>query len=215
MFIALNNSILKKKTNFTKKCEYYLQKKIYCSLKSSSIINLKIERNFFFKNYLKTIFLACIINITSFAFSEYSDKNQKKASYTNNGLTSITYLNGEGPTPKWGDFVKINYVIYLLDKNNNIQKIDSTYERYTPFTFRHGSGQVIIGIEEAIHNMNTGTKKRVIIPDNLGYISLNLGPVPPLDINRHKLFKQEKNETLDNKQLFVDIELVKIIKNSR
>ena len=213
MFIALNNSLIKK-TNFKKKCEYNSQKKFYCSLKSSSIINLKIERNFFFKNYLKAIFLACIINITSFAFSEYSDKKLKKTSYTNNGLTSITYLNGEGPTPKWGDFVKINYVIYLLD-NNNIQKIDSTYERYTPFTFRHGSGQVIIGIEEAIHNMNTGTKKRVIIPDNLGYISSNLGPVPPLDINRHQLFKQEKSGTLDNKQLFVDIELVKIIKNSR
>jgi hypothetical protein len=212
MFISLNNSILKKKTKFTKKCKYNLQKKTHCSLKSHSIINLKIERNFFFKNHLKTIFLACMINITSLAFSEYFDKNQKKASYTNNGLTLITYLDGEGPTPKWGDFVKINYVIYLLD-NNNIQKIDSTYERHTPFTFRHGSGQVIIGIEEAIHNMNIGAKKRVIIPDNLGYISSNLGPVPPLDINRHKLFKQDKND-LDNKQLFVDIELVKIFENS-
>lgn len=214
MFIALNNSIFKKKTNFIKKSKYSQSKKIYCSLKSQSIMNLKIERNFFFKNYLKFIFLACVINITNIVFSEYSDKNQKKASYTNNGITLITFLDGEGPMPKWGDFVKINYVIYVLD-NNNIQKIDSTYERYTPFTFRHGSGQVIIGIEEAIHNMNVGTKKRVIIPDNLGYISSNLGPVPPLDINRHKLFKQDKNKNLNNKQLFVDIELIKIIENSR
>jgi hypothetical protein len=214
MFISLNISISKKKNNFAKKSAYDLQKKFYCSLKSRFTTNLKKRRDIFLKIHLKTIFLVFIINITNLAFSEFSDIIQKKSSYTKNGLILITYLEGKGPTPKWGDFVKINYVIYILDNNNNIQKIDSTYERNTPFTFRHGGGQVIIGIEEAIHNMNKGAKKRVIIPDNLGYISSNLGPVPPLTINRYKLLKQNKNENLDIKQLFVDVEMVNIIEKS-
>ena len=140
-------------------------------------------------------------------------KSVNKSFYTNNGLKLVTYLEGKGSKAKWGDFVKINYVIYLVN-NNKIEKIDSTYERKTPFTFRHGNAQVIIGIEEAIHTMKIGGKKRVIVPDNLGYITSNLGPIPPSKSKRERLFKKNKSEFFeDNTTLLIDIELLDIIQN--
>jgi FKBP-type peptidyl-prolyl cis-trans isomerase len=183
-------------------------------LKNYSNHFIKTKKIKFEKNFSKLIFSTCMLNGNSIATSQYSNIfTNKKSINTKNGLKIITFTKGNGTKPKWGDFIKINYVIYLLT-NNNIEKIDSTYERHNSFIFRHGSGQVIMGIEEAIHKMNEGDKKRIIIPDNLGYISPNLGPIPPSASTRQKLFNKNKNRNLKNNALLLmDIELVNIFKS--
>jgi len=174
-------------------------------------VTLNSSRLYFSKFLFKFIFFIYILNVTQLVNSKYVNKDiSKKGLYTNNGLKILIYSEGNGRNPKWGDFVKINYVIYLF-KHNKVEKIDSTYERHTPFTFRHGSAQIIMGIEEAIHNMKQGEKRRIIIPDNLGYITSNLGPLPPSNSKREILFKNNKEKPFQNDVLLLlDIELIDI-----
>ena len=166
---------------------------------------------YFSKFFLKFLSFIYIINFSQFVDSKYVNKDtSKKGLYTNNGLKTLIYSEGSGLKPKWGDFVKINYVIYLF-KNNKVEKIDSSYERRTPFTFKHGSAQIIMGVEEAIHNMKQGEKRRMIIPNSLGYITSNLGPLPPSSSKREILFKKTKEELFQNDVLLLlDIELIDI-----
>lgn len=43
------------------------------------------------------------------------------------------------------------------------------------------------GMEEGIHNMQIGGKRRIIIPKELGYTVAGLGPYPADSGNRNKL----------------------------
>nr|UXY87868.1 fkbp-like protein [Cryptomonas curvata] len=211
MFIPFNISSL-----FSKKKKMPTHNKInnkkFFSINIHSRNYIETQKIYLKKFFLKYILFFSTFSISNFAYSQSSIINTiQKGVYTKNGLKSITYVKGSGLKPEWGNFVKINYVIYLV-KNSNIEKIDSTYERQTSFIFRHGSGQVIMGIEEAIHNMNEGAKKRIIIPDNLGYITPNLGPIPPSTLKREKILKKNKSQNLkENIFLLVDIELVNIL----
>ena len=210
MFVSFNTSYpFSKKNKLVNTINLFKKHSFLLQLYPKYYIKNK-ETNFK-RFFLRFFFFSLILNINNFAYSQYYNLNSiKNINYTKNGLKSITYTQGEGAKPKWGDFVKINYVIYLVT-NFNIEKIDSTYERHIPYIFQHGSGQVIMGIEEAIHKMNKGSKKRIIIPDNLGYASPNLGPIPPSTLKREKLLKKNKIQNLKyNVLLMVDIELINI-----
>mmetsp|Transcript_19824 Transcript_19824/g.45623 ORF Transcript_19824/g.45623 Transcript_19824/m.45623 type:complete len:121 (-) Transcript_19824:396-758(-) len=95
-----------------------------------------------------------------------------------------------------------------------IEKISDTYQKNTPFLFIHGGGQTIKGLEEAVHSMKKGGKRRVVIPQELGYNVPGLGPIPPENSKRKKLLSQEE---LENKSsnIILDIELVDIRKNDK
>jgi FKBP-type peptidyl-prolyl cis-trans isomerase len=48
-------------------------------------------------------------------------------------------------------------------------KFDSSLERNTPLVFKHGSGRLVPGIEDGVHEMRVGGERRVEIPKRLGY----------------------------------------------
>mmetsp|Transcript_21794 Transcript_21794/g.42296 ORF Transcript_21794/g.42296 Transcript_21794/m.42296 type:complete len:208 (-) Transcript_21794:228-851(-) len=166
-------------------------------LKTSVFISTNISINIAFENKFKV--MANNSEIENNAFS------------TKSGLKIIDFSLGNTERPQWGDFVIINYVMYKSSLGK-IDKISDTYQKKTPFLFIHGGGQIIKGIEEAVHSMKKGGKRRVIIPEELGYNVTGLGPIPPENSKRKKLFSQENFSTKDSFIIF-DIELLDIKKN--
>ncbi len=74
----------------------------------------------------------------------------------------------------------VHYRQYLMDGT----KLLDTYESQTPFSFVVGRGEVILGWEIAIRNMNEGGKSRILLPSRLAYQEKGAGkfiqPYTPL-----------------------------------
>lgn len=51
----------------------------------------------------------------------------------------------------------------------NGKQFDATQNRKKPFTFRHGIGDVIKGMDIGIEGMRVGSKRTITIPSRLGY----------------------------------------------
>lgn len=81
------------------------------------------------------------------------------------GLMYVPRRAGEGPTPKIGQEIVVDYQGRLLDGT----VFDSSYDKGVPLTFRVGLGQVIQGWDESFLNMRKGEKRTLIIPYWLAY----------------------------------------------
>lgn len=107
------------------------------------------------------------------------------------GLKYFDFVLGEGATPQWGDFVNIHYVAYTISTDgNSLVKGDSSYDYGDDgYLIHHGNGETIRGIEEALHTMSPGGKRRVIIPAALAYTTADLGPIPSSHRKRKRFSK--------------------------
>ncbi|MGQ9838167.1 MAG: FKBP-type peptidyl-prolyl cis-trans isomerase [Cyanobacteriota bacterium] len=94
---------------------------------------------------------------------------------TDSGLQYYDITQGDGPSPKPGQKVVVNYVGKLQDGT----VFDSSYRRNQPFTFTYGVGQVIPGWEEGLSTMRVGGKRQLRIPPELAYGSRGAGGVIP------------------------------------
>ena len=90
------------------------------------------------------------------------------------GLRMIEHISGPGDKPIPGQVVSVHYRGYLP---NNFQ-FDSSHDKGKPFTFNIGEGKVIKGWDEAILDMNVGSKRTLIIPPELGYGGRGAGSIP-------------------------------------
>ena len=93
------------------------------------------------------------------------------------GLLYVVRDPGTGnATPHEGQEVIVHYDGRLLDGT----KIDSSYDRGAPYTYRLGSGAVIQGWDDALFTMKKGEKRTLIIPYWLAYgLSGRPPKVPP------------------------------------
>jgi len=94
---------------------------------------------------------------------------------TDSGLRMIEHIKGEGDKPTSGQTVFVHYTGLLPDGT----KFDSSHDRGQPFRFNVGEGRVIKGWDEAILDMNIGSKRTLIIPPELGYGERGAGRVIP------------------------------------
>ncbi len=94
---------------------------------------------------------------------------------TDSGLYILTINKGAGKKPAVGNTVKIDYTAAFIDGS----VFDSTLERAEPFSFVIGKKQVIVGLEEAVMNMQVGDHCLVIIPFRLAYGEQKYGNVIP------------------------------------
>lgn len=110
---------------------------------------------------------------------------------TKSGLRYFDFLVGSGDrVPAWGDLLTVSYVLYTVSPSGDrLDVADSTYARNKTMLIHHGNGQTILGVEEALHGMRVGGRRRVVIPPALGYTNAGLGPVPPRTTKRRALNK--------------------------
>ncbi|MBQ2572994.1 MAG: FKBP-type peptidyl-prolyl cis-trans isomerase [Bacteroidales bacterium] len=94
---------------------------------------------------------------------------------TDSGLHILTINKGAGKKPSVGSTVKIDYTAAFIDGS----VFDSTLERSEPFSFVTGKKEVIVGLEEAVMNMQVGDHCLVIIPFRLAYGDQKYGNVIP------------------------------------
>lgn len=94
---------------------------------------------------------------------------------TDSGLHILTINKGAGKKPSVGSTVKIDYTAAFIDGS----VFDSTLERSEPFSFVTGKKEVVVGLEEAVMNMQVGDHCLVIIPFRLAYGDQKYGNVIP------------------------------------
>ncbi len=130
---------------------------------------------------------------------------------TKSGLKYVDFNVGTGERPSWGDYVTIHYVAYTISPDGKtLQKEHTTYGKTDGFLIHHGNGEMILGLEEAIHSMQVGGKRRAIIPPLLAYNDIDLGPVPPESWVRRRFSKHLQEG--DGSVVF-DIELLAVKPN--
>jgi FKBP-type peptidyl-prolyl cis-trans isomerase FkpA len=92
------------------------------------------------------------------------------------GLEYWDITLGTGAVADSGKAVTIHYTIWLKDG----RKIDSSFDRDSPFAFVLGTGSVIQGYDQGILGMRVGGKRYLLIPPELAYGSHGFpGRIPP------------------------------------
>ncbi len=100
----------------------------------------------------------------------------QKAMTTDSGLQYIDLKMGDGREAHVGETAIVHYTGWLKDGT----KFDSSVDRNQPFSFRFGAGRVIKGWDEGVVGMKIGSKRKLIIPPNLGYGPRGAGrTIPP------------------------------------
>ena len=99
---------------------------------------------------------------------------------TASGLEYVDIVVGNGPQPRVGYQVTVNYVAMTPEG----KAFDSSLEKGFPYDIRVGAGQVIAGLDEGVLGMKVGGVRRLYIPGNLAFPKgLPSGPgrprVPP------------------------------------
>ena len=97
---------------------------------------------------------------------EFLDNNKYEEGVKVFQRSQIQYrviTEGSGPIPDHDDSVVVHYNGYLIDG----KKFDSSYDRGEPATFAVKS--VIVGWQQILQKMNTGSKWEVFIPQELAY----------------------------------------------
>ena len=129
---------------------------------------------------------------------------------TKSGIKIIDFLVGEGISPSWGTFVKVNYVSYITNKDI-MRKIESTLDRNEIFTYQHGTGEINLAFEEAIHSMKIGGKRRIIVKIDSETNFVGKGPISSSSGIRQELKSFiKKNFNSGEISLIYDIELIDI-----
>ena len=121
--------------------------------------------------------------------AERSKPEHKAASKPKKLELSMEELEtGSGPKPKEGDTVLVHYT----GRFESGEVFDSSYQRDKPIEVKIGEKKVIAGWEEALVEMQVGSKWKVIVPPEKGY-------------------GHEKHDNIPaNSTLYFEMELIKI-----
>ncbi|KAF5746368.1 peptidyl-prolyl cis-trans isomerase FKBP19 chloroplastic [Tripterygium wilfordii] len=140
---------------------------------------------------------------------------------TESGLQFKDLRKGNGPTPKTGETVMVDWDGYTIGyygrifearnktKGGSFEGGDKDF-----FKFRLGSQEVIPAFEEAVSGMALGGIRRIIVPPELGYPGNDFNksaPKPTTFSGQRALDFVLRNQGLIDKTLLFDIELLKII----
>ncbi len=132
---------------------------------------------------------------------------------TKSGLQFIDLVEGSGPTPRYGNFVTISYKAYI--KLPDIKGTTSKFEEFDSdagYLVKHGNGRNVPGLDEGLHTMKVGGKRRIIIPPKLGYVTSGIGPIPVGPVGRWKLnHLLDKMVEVKGGNLIFDVEMRSII----
>jgi len=104
-----------------------------------------------------------------------SPKPAAKMTKTSSGLQYLDLVVGNGPRPKEGHTVVVNYTGTFA----NGEVFDTSVGKQ-PFKFKLGRGEVIKGWDEGVASMRVGGKRKLVIPPDLAYGARGYpGVIPP------------------------------------
>ncbi|TYZ50788.1 hypothetical protein PybrP1_012754 [[Pythium] brassicae (nom. inval.)] len=106
-------------------------------------------------------------------------KKAKSNTREHKGVTIEEHAVGKGQPVAKGRKVSILYKGRL----ENGKQFDANQNRKKPFSFRHGIGDVIKGMDIGIEGMRAGGKRTILIPSKLGYGKAGAGPSIPGNAN--------------------------------
>ena len=133
--------------------------------------------------FLMTMAPAVVISTAALA------QGTGKMTTTPSGLQIEDTVAGTGAAPAHGQHCVMHYTGWLYEDGKKGRKFDSSLDRGQPFEFVIGVGQVIRGWDEGVASMQTGGKRTLIIPPDLGYGARGAGgAIPP---NATLLFEVE------------------------
>ena len=122
------------------------------------------------------------------------EKLKENAEKLDSGLEIAFIKKGEGPQPKLGETVLINYQGYLTDGkifDTNVESVASEMgvfdqrradhpQGYAPIPMPYSpDAQMIPGFKEGVQKMKVGDEAVLFIPAHLGYGERGAGPIPP------------------------------------
>ncbi|CAI9093094.1 OLC1v1028509C1 [Oldenlandia corymbosa var. corymbosa] len=140
---------------------------------------------------------------------------------TNSGLQYKDLRVGDGPTPKIGETVVVDWDGYtigyygrIFEARNKTKGGSFEGSEKEFYKFKIGSDEVIPAFEEAVSGMSPGGVRRIIVPPELGYPDNDYnkkGPRPTTFSGQRALDFVLRNQGLIDKTLLFDIELLKIV----
>ena len=110
---------------------------------------------------------------TATAIQEESINSQSLEISLPSGLKYTVIQPGSGKPVEKGNRVAVHYTGSLIDGTMFDENTNSD-----PFEFTVGEGKVIKGWDEGVLGMQSGEKRRLVIPPNLGYGKSGSGPIP-------------------------------------
>lgn len=136
-------------------------------------------------NFMKYISIALLSLILIFGCSSKADVTTLKS-----GLKYSEMKVGPGNESKMGDLVSIHFKAWIIKDSSDLysdwakdstKKADLIADSYTmpqAVKFILGSGSFIKGSDEGIAGMKVGGTRTIIIPSNLAYGNVQMGPIP-------------------------------------
>jgi len=130
---------------------------------------------------------------------------------TKSGLKYFDLVESSiGNTPRYGEFISFLYTSYYRPSRDAPMEIIDSTEPGQPFLQKHGNGRIIRGLEETLHTMHVGAKRRIIVPPKLGFSQFGLGPLPVDPFRRRRLGTIIDFVDREEGELIYDVELVAI-----
>lgn len=130
---------------------------------------------------------------------------------TKSGLKYFEMAEGTGTSPRYGQLVAFHYTgYYRATPGSPLDSFDTAFAtgKGEVFLHKHGNGRLVRGLDEGLHTMKVGGKRRLVVPKSIGYTELGLGPVPMDPGQRRKLGGLLDELLQDRGELIFDVELV-------
>ena len=130
------------------------------------------RKNFNFRILAIILIVAVAASVVAYVVVR---RNRGSEITTPSGLKYTELKVGDGPSPKMGQTVRVNYIGSL----ENGREFDNSYKKGSPVEFAIGPG-LIPGWNEALQTMKVGGKRRLVVPPKLAYGASGKPPsIPP------------------------------------
>ena len=144
------------------------EKSINAGKSDDQLVNysFNIRQNTVQKSLLAGIFVLTDSCNRVLAAETVARQAEIKGYQTKSGLKYYDFLDGKGPSPRFGQLVSFNYICYFRPSSSDpLDVVDSSSR---PFLHKHGNGRLIRAIDEGLHTMRLGGRRRIIVPKSIG-----------------------------------------------
>jgi hypothetical protein len=129
------------------------------------------------------------------------------------GLKYLELIPGTGRSPAYGQLCSVQYKAYVKlpasakDPNPSPVQFDSD----NSYLIKHGNARMVAGLDEGLHSMKVGGRRRILVPNKLGY-KFGLGPVPEMPWDRWRLNSMlDKMEEMKGGTIIFEVTLLSVM----